>query len=77
MHRIDIYKTSQIDQSSLRWRQHGGGSGFHIYVDNNNLLHLNPFIFIFKDVRRAVRIPVCVISKMYARFGLAYHYCTL
>ncbi len=41
-------------------------------LHNNNLLHCNPLIFNIWHVCVLLRVPVCVISRVYARCGPTY-----
>ncbi len=41
-------------------------------LHNNNILHCNPLFFYIWHVCVMLRIPVCVISRVYMRCGPAY-----
>ncbi len=45
---------------------------FYFYVHNNNLLQWNPFIFNIWNVCGLLRVPVCVISRVYVHCAHAY-----
>ncbi len=46
-----------------------------MYLHNNNLLHYNPSFLYIRHVCVLVRIPVCVISRVYVHYGHAYFSC--
>ncbi len=49
----------------------------YLGLHNNNLLYCNPVIFYIWNVCLLLRIPVCVLSRVYVRCGPTYRHMLL